>query len=134
MSKIGKWKLRLYVLAIFVAGAGSGAFISWQFCQGRAPTPSTPAEIGARLRAQFQSRLDLTPEQVRKIDPLIDQAMQQVTVIRNETANHVFANVSNLHDQMLQVLTPAQKIKFEELERERRERLRQKFSPATNAP
>ena len=48
--------------------------------------------------------------------------------------NAVFANVSNLHEQVMTVLMPAQKAKFEELERERRDYLRQKFGPATNAP
>ena len=56
------------------------------------------------------------------------------TLIRKETASHVFANVSNLHEQVLLVLTPEQKAKFEQLERERREYLRQKFGPAANAP
>jgi len=134
MNTLGRWKLGLYVIAIFLAGGGSGAFITWQICKSRVAAPSSPAEIGARLRARFQSRLDLTPEQAQKISPLIDQAMRQVEVIRKETANHVFANVSNLHEQVLLVLTPAQKVEFEQLERERREYLRQKFGPATNAP
>jgi hypothetical protein len=134
MNTLGRWKLGLYVIAIFLAGGGSGAFITWQICQNRVVTPSSPEEIGARLRARFQSRLGLTPEQVQKINPLIDQAMRQVDVIRHDTANHVFANVSNLHEQVLLVLTPEQKVKFEQLERERREHLRQKFGPASNAP
>jgi Spy/CpxP family protein refolding chaperone len=134
MNSISKRKLSCYVLALFLAGAGTGALISWQVCR-RAPVPSLPpAEIGARLRARFQSRLDLTPDQVQKVNPLIDQAMRRVEAIRTETANHVFANASNLHEQVLLVLTPEQKVKFEELERERLAFLRQKFGPATNAP
>ena len=70
----------------------------------------------------------------QKVDPMIDQAMRRVEAIRQETASHVFANVSNLHEQMLTVLTPEQKARFEELERVRRDYLRQKFGPATNAP
>jgi Spy/CpxP family protein refolding chaperone len=35
---------------------------------------------------------------------------------------------------VLTVLTPEQKTRFEELERERRDHLRQKFGPATNTP
>jgi Spy/CpxP family protein refolding chaperone len=134
MNRLGKRKVGLYVLVIFLAGAGTGALITWQVCQRTPVGPLPPAEIGARLRARFQSRLDLTPEQVQKIDPLIDQAMRRVEAIRSETASHVFANVSNLHEQVLVVLTPQQKAKFEELERERRDYLRQKFGPATNAP
>jgi Spy/CpxP family protein refolding chaperone len=134
MTSLGKRKLAAYVVAIFLAGAGSGALIAWQVCRRIPVTPLPAAEIGARLRARFQSRLDLTPEQVTKINPLLDHAMRQIEVIRSETAGHVFANVSNLHQQVLLVLTPEQKAKFEQLERERREYLRQKFGPATNPP
>ncbi len=134
MTSVSKRKLAAYVLGIFLAGAGSGALVTWQACGRRPAKPLTPAEIGTRLRARFQSRLNLTPDQVQKIDPMIEQAMRRVQAIRQETANHVFANVSNLHDQVLTVLTPEQRTKFEELERERREYLRQKFGPATNSP
>jgi Spy/CpxP family protein refolding chaperone len=134
MTSPGKRKLATYVLAIFLAGAASGALVAWQVARRMPVAPLTPAEIGARLRARFQTRLDLTPEQRQKVVPMIDQAMLRVEAIRKETASHVFANVSQLHEQMLTVLTPEQKTKFEELERERRDYLRQKFGPATNAP
>ena len=134
MTSIGKWKLGVYVLAIFLAGAGSGALIGWQVCRRTPVAPVPPAEIGARLRARFQSRLALTTGQAQKIEPMIDQAMRRVEAIRKDTASQVFANVSNLHEQILTVLTPEQKVKFEELERERRDYLRQKFGPATNSP
>ena len=134
MNSLGKSKLALYVLAIFLAGSGSGALIAWKVCRRMPVVSRPPAEIGKRLRARFQSQLALTPEQARKIDPMIDQAMRRVEDIRKETASHVFANVSNLHEQVLVVLTPEQKVKFEDLERERRDYLRQKFGPATNSP
>jgi Spy/CpxP family protein refolding chaperone len=134
MTSLSKRKLALYVLGIFLAGAGSGALMTWQACRRTPVTPLTPAEIGARLRDRFQSRLSLTPDQLRKVDPMIEQAMHRVQAIRQETANSVFANVSNLHNQVLTVLTPEQQPKFEELERQRREYLRQKFGPATNNP
>ena len=134
MTSLGKRKLAMYVLAIFLAGGGSGALIAWQVFQRMPIVPVPPAEIGARLRARFQSQLALTPEQMQKIDPIIDQAMRRVEAIHPETASHVFANVSNLDEQVRAVLTPEQKIKFEQLERGRRERLHQKFGPETHVP
>jgi Spy/CpxP family protein refolding chaperone len=134
MTSLGKRKLGVYVLAIFLAGAGSGALVAWQVCRRMPVTPLSPAEIGARLRARFQSRLELTPDQAQKLDPMIDQAMRRVEAIRQDTASQVFANASNLHEQVLGVLTAEQKARFEELERERWEYLRQKFGPSTNAP
>ena len=134
MTSLSKRKLAAYVLGIFLAGAGSGALITRQVCNRTPVKPLTPEEIGARLRDRFQSQLNLMPEQARKIDPMIEQAMRRVQAIRQETANSVFANVSNLHGQMLTVLTPEQRPKFEELERARRDYLRQKFGAATNSP
>jgi hypothetical protein len=134
MTSLSKRKLAMYVLAIFLAGGGSGALIAWKLCPRLPVALVPPAEIGVRLRARFQSRLNLTPDQAQKIDPMIDQAMRQVEAIRKETASHVFANVSNLHEQVQAVLTPEQKVKFEELDRERREYLRQKFGPESNTP
>ncbi len=134
MTSIGKRRLSLYVLGIFLAGVGCGALITWQVSRATPVTPLTPAEIGTRLRARFQSRLALTPDQVQKVDPMIDEAMRRVEAIRRETAKSVFANVSNLHDHVLTVLTPEQRIEFEELERHRRDYLRQKFGPETNSP
>jgi Spy/CpxP family protein refolding chaperone len=134
MTSLSKRKFATYVLVIFLAGAGSGALGAWQVSRRVPVAPVPPAEIGARLRARFQSQLALTPDQAQKIDPMIDQAMGRVETIRQETANHVFANVSQLHEQVLTVLTSEQKTRFEVLERERRVRLRQKFGPETNAP
>jgi hypothetical protein len=65
---------------------------------------------------------------------MIDQAMRQVEVIRKDTANRVFANVSHLHEQVVIVLTPEQKAKFDVVERERHDYLQKKYGPATNAP
>jgi Spy/CpxP family protein refolding chaperone len=134
MNSLGRRKLALYVLALFLAGGGSGALIAWQVGRQLPVIPRPPAEIGARLRAQFQSRLELTPDQAQKISPMIDQAMRRVGTIREDTARAVFANVSNLDEQVLGVLTPEQKAKFEALERERLDYLRQKFGPETHTP
>jgi Spy/CpxP family protein refolding chaperone len=134
MTSISKRKLTVYVLAIFLAGGGSGAFLAWHVCRRTPVTPVPTAEIGARLRARFQSQLTLTPDQALKINPMIDQAMRRVDDIRKETASQVFANVSNMHEQVLTVLTPEQKARFEVLERERQDYLRQKFGPATASP
>jgi hypothetical protein len=134
VTTLSKRKLGLYLLALFLAGGGSGALISWQICRRTPVTPVPPAEIGARLRARFQSRLDLAPEQMQQMNPIIDQAMGRIEAIRRQTADEIFANVSNMDQQVLLVLTPEQKVKFEEFERERLAYLRQKFGPASNAP
>jgi Spy/CpxP family protein refolding chaperone len=134
VTTLSKRKLGLYLLALFLAGGGSGALVSWQICRRTPVAPLPPSEIGTRLRARFQSRLDLTPEQAQKMNPIIDQALGRSEAIRRQPADEIFANVSNMDQQVLLVLTPEQKVKFEEFERERRAYLRQKFGPSSHAP
>jgi hypothetical protein len=134
VTTLSKRKLCLYLLALFLAGGGSGALVSWQIGRRTPVAPLPTVEIGARLRVRFQSGLGLTPEQVQKMSPIIDQAMGRIEAIRRDTAGAIFANVSNMDQQVLLVLTPEQKVKFEDYERERRAYLRQKYGPANNAP
>ena len=56
MTSPGKWKLGVYVLAIFLAGGGSGTLIGWQVCRRTPVAPVPPAEtfvqrVKKRLRA-----------------------------------------------------------------------------------
>lgn len=134
MNALGKWKLGLYVALIFAAGAGSGAAIAWRIGR-KTPIPPTPTpQIAERLKARLQDRLELKPDQMEKIGPMIDEAMRRLEGIRRETATQIFANVSNMHEQVVQVLTPEQRVKFEALEQERHQYLRTKYGAATNSP
>jgi hypothetical protein len=134
VTPLSKRRISVYLAALFLAGGGTGAVISWRLCRSTPAAPLPPAEIGARLRTRWQARLGLTPAQVEHIDPMIHKAMDRVEAIRRQTAKEVFANVSNLDEQVLQVLTPEQKVKFEALERERRDYLQQKFGTGAGAP
>ncbi len=134
MNALGKCKLGLYVVLIFLAGGGTGAIIAWEIGR-KTPIPPTPTpEIAVRLKTRFQEKLQLTPEQAQKIAPMIDLAMHRLETIRRDTATQIFANVSDMHEQVVQVLTPEQKTKFDELEQERHDYLRTKYGAATNSP
>ena len=129
MKRFNKWKLGLYVAAIFLAGGGTGAFVTWRLTRHLMFTTPNTQELGARLKARFRSRLELTPGQAALVDPWVDQAMSQVEIIHQDMAARIFANVSNLNFQVARDLTPEQKLKLEEYDRERREHLRKKLGP-----
>jgi len=133
VNVLGKWKLGLYVAVIFLAGAASGGLIGWQVCRRTAVPPMPTTEIAARLRARFQSRLGLTPDQMEKVGPMIDDSMRRLEVIRRETATRIFSNVSKMHEEVVQALTPEQRARFDDLERERIDYLRTKYGAATNS-
>jgi len=129
MKTVKKWKLGLYVAVIFVAGGGTGSFVTWRLTRHLMYTTPNTQELGARLKSGFRSRLNLTPGQTAVVDPWVDQAMSQVDLIHQDMAARIFANVSNLNFQVARGLTPEQKLKLEEYDRERRARLRKKLGP-----
>ena len=121
MNHIKKWKISLYLAAIFFAGVVTGLFVSFQVVRHMMPRPD---KMAARWCGELQSKLNLTPEQVRKIRPIIDDAMKQFGA---GMTREVLLNLSNCNARIVLEITPEQKAKFETIEKEQHEFLRAKF-------
>ena len=65
-------------------------------------------------------KLDLTPEQKAKVQPIIDQATPQIESIRREAMQKTKAVVDNAMGQIRPLLTPDQQKKFDEAQNDRR--------------
>jgi Spy/CpxP family protein refolding chaperone len=63
--------------------------------------------------------LDLTPEQVAKIQPIFDQAKPQVMAARQEAKQKIEKIRENAVAQIRPILTPAQQQKFDALKKAR---------------
>jgi Spy/CpxP family protein refolding chaperone len=63
--------------------------------------------------------LDLTPEQVAKIQPIFDQAKPQLKAARQESKQKVQAIRENVQAQIRPILTPAQQQKFDAIKKAR---------------
>ncbi|HEX4641454.1 MAG TPA: hypothetical protein VH252_08715 [Chthoniobacterales bacterium] len=63
--------------------------------------------------------LDLTPDQVAKIQPIFDQAKPQIKAAREEGRQKVQAVRENLRSQIRPILTPAQQQKWDAMQRAR---------------
>ncbi len=70
--------------------------------------------------AGSRSRLGLTPEQSAKIDPVIQKAVSDIHAIRMEAAQRVNKVFEGAYAQVSAILTPEQRAKLEELQKERR--------------
>jgi hypothetical protein len=57
----------------------------------------------------------LSPEQVQQITPILDDSMSQFRVVMGA---HMLESMSNCNARIAAVLTPEQKVKFAEIERE----------------
>ena len=115
-----KWKLIAGFLLVFVAGGLTGGFIAAtttrHFLFGGGHHPGAE-----RMREHLKSELDLTPEQMSKISPIVDKMAAQLEQIRTDTSRRVRETFSDAHRQIAENLTPEQKTKFDQMrERHRR--------------
>ena len=78
--------------------------------------------------------LDLTPEQVAKIQPIFDQAKPQLKAARQESKQKIQAIRENMQSQIRPILTPAQQQKFDAIQkaRENMRKARQEMREALN--
>jgi Spy/CpxP family protein refolding chaperone len=63
--------------------------------------------------------LELTPDQVAKIQPIFDQAKPQLKAARQESKQKIQAIRENIQSQIRPILTPAQQQKFDAIKKAR---------------
>jgi Spy/CpxP family protein refolding chaperone len=115
-------KTLIYIAAIFLAGAATGGIVG--ACSAKRMMflhPPRPHDLAEHLRFQLHSKLDLTPEQQRRIDPIVEQTGTELKAIHLEAMAKVAKAIDNTHVKIAAELTPEQRIKLEEMEKERRE-------------
>ena len=132
MNQVLKWKLIAGFILVFVAGGISGAFLGGLYARHLFFGFHHPEQIGARMKERLRAELNLTPEQVAKISPIIDKTAVQLRQIRRETARRVHETIADAHRQMAVNLTDEQRQKLQQIEERHRHWRHSRFheSPA----
>ena len=121
MNQALKWKLIAAFILVFVAGGISGAFLGGSYARHHFFAFHRPELIGGRMKERLRTELNLTPEQVAKISPIIDKTTLQLRDIRRDTARRVHETIAEAHRQMATNLTDEQRQKLQQIqERHRR--------------
>ena len=123
MNRALQWKLIAGFILVFVAGGISGAFLGGLYARHQFFAFHRPELIGGRMKERLRTELNLTPEQVAKISPIIDKTAAQLRVIRHDTGQRVHQVMAEAHQQMAVNLTDEQRQKLQQIEeRHRRSR------------
>src|SRR5213079_2081067 len=77
-----QWKLIAGFLLVFVAGGITGAFVGGLYARHHFLGLHRPEQIGAQMKDRLRAELNLTPEQVANISPIIDKTASQLRDIR----------------------------------------------------
>ena len=139
MSSLSKTKLILYLLAIFVAGGVTGAMVALKADKQMMTEAPRPARLETRyLRDRFQSKLGLTPEQSLMVEPILEKMSEDLKSIRQDATKRISAIMKTSYDQIAKQLTPEQRKKLEEMQKERhddhREPPHRRFKPWSDSP
>jgi DNA-binding protein H-NS len=117
----------LIVVAIFVAGVVTGSVNSIGVGQRMAEHRLRVDNLRSTLMDILKSELELTPEQVVRIEPLVNQACEEYRTLTLETVQRVTQLVQAANGRIARQLTPEQAARLEHLEEERQALVRKKL-------
>jgi Spy/CpxP family protein refolding chaperone len=132
----GQMKARLVVLAVFVVGFAVGALSMnlYNRIQNRSPEERRGIAKSEHIIRKMDQRLDLTQEQQERIRAILDETMDKYMEIRQEMQPlmkdfepRFNAVRQQSRDRIRALLSPEQLPKFEEMARERDEKLKERF-------
>jgi len=104
---VPRWRRVLVFVGVFLAGGATGEFVS---LRARNAVPAGPsAQQWAEWRlARLQSALDLSDEQKERIRPLLQDAGEDLSAVRNRTAAEARQILARMLDEIGGELTPEQ--------------------------
>ena len=141
MNTSSRTKAVLYMIVLFAAGVAFGA-LTLRHAPPPAPQPlklGRAAEISSRIRDKLKSKLNLTPEQLAKAEPLFQQAGLKIEDAHALCLIQIDHAVTDLHKAMLPLLSADQLPLLQQVDAARLENMLQKYGycasnyPATNS-
>lgn len=115
------WQVILVLAGIFAAGGVAGGFVTLRFCKDRIVNRPVPEEWAPKHLKRLKDRLELTPEQQEQIRPIVKRNMERLNRIRSSSWEETKTVVSGMQQEISAKLTPEQRAKFEQMNRELRE-------------
>jgi Spy/CpxP family protein refolding chaperone len=129
-----KWKLIAGFVLVFVAGCVTGGFVAASSIHHYFLANSHHTIAAQRMRERLKRELDLTPDQVTKISPIVDRAAMQLEEIRKDTARRVHDTFSEAHRDMAADLNPQQRAKLDQMRQAHRRMMRRFHHPPGDGP
>jgi hypothetical protein len=124
MNRALQWKLIGGFILVFIAGGITGAFFGGLHARHLFSEFHHPGLIGVRMKERLRTELDLTPEQVAKISPIVDKTAAQLKQIRRDTGRRVHEIMTEAHREMATNLTDEQRLKLQQIQDRHRHRHR----------
>lgn len=133
MNRLSPRQIALYLLAIFAAGALAGSVAGYSFARQEQSVEVRPDELAERIKRRMQSKLNLTPEQVRQIEPNVQAVCSRLRSIGHSSALETSKAFERFNDDIAAFLTTEQERELEKFRVERNESFKRRCKSWTNA-
>lgn len=124
MDAAGRWKVAFLVLASFVVGAVTGAFLTMGSAKDEMRRQRDPLRWFSSTPERWRSEMKLTPDQDQKIRPILQQIDDELTNRRAADLRETEGILSRGEDRIAGILTPDQVPRLHQTFEQRRQRLR----------
>ena len=134
MNSSLRWKLILAFVLVFFAGIACGFFGAFRGAPWMFGHPHH-GSVAEHMKRHLRTELNLTPQQMEQISPIVDRAASQLEAKREQTMREVRNIFEETHRSITPFLTPEQQTKLGQLEQRHRQRLRRHgFMPPPGPP
>ncbi len=127
MNALTPGKVIACLALVFIAGGSAGAFLTLKNTRPRETQPASVEKACHRLQDRFVSRLQLTPEQVKKLQPVFDETAMQLRSAHARAMQEGDAIIRKAQTQIAAELTPEQKVKLDQFDKERCDWMRRRL-------
>lgn len=124
MEPAGRWKVAFLVLASFVVGGVTGAFLTMGSAKDEMRRQRDPLRWFSNTPERWRSEMNLTPDQDQKIRPILQQIDDELTNRRAVDLRETEGILSRGEDRIAGILTPDQRPRLHQTFEQRRQRLR----------
>ncbi len=124
MNSANRWKIAFLVLASFVAGAVTGAFLIMGSAKDEMRRQRDPLRWFTNTPDRWRTEMKLTPDQDQKIRPILQEIDDELTSRRAVNLRETEGILSRGEDRISAILTPDQRPQLHQTFEQRRQRIR----------
>jgi len=114
----------LLLLGIYIAGGVTGAFVMVRVVREKWARRPMPEQWAPMQLKRLTERLGLSQEQKEQLQPIVKRNMDELDRLRAYTMTESKTVFERMEREITEKLTPEQRTKYEELNKEMRERAR----------